>query len=389
MIERVENGVDSGNPRNAPIEEKLAVLDRDDWSRQEEYKGYDGITRPYFKDIKRINLLTADEEKILGRSIKSNQKALFNLILITQSNYTPLRSLQDLVTAWRKKKKTSREPIEFLFEELSRLIEMIRKLDHPGDELLFLCHKAQKLQADLNRSMTEMVRANLRLAVSIAKRYRYRGLSLSDLIQEANLGLMKAVVRFDYETGNRFSTFASWWIRQTIYRALCDQGRTIRLPVHIQEMRNQFNRAYAELFKELGREPSHSELSERSGLSMKKVLSIIQLHREPISLETPLSTDGESIGDLIENLDAISPLDAAQDMELANLAETALSALPERERRILCMRYGLGDVGPCTLEELGHELGISRERVRQLEQRALNRIRQMPERNNLKVYYQG
>jgi RNA polymerase primary sigma factor len=201
---------------------------------------------------------------------------------------------------------------------------------------------------------------------------------LADLIQEANLGLIKAVARFDYTTGHRFSTFASWWIRQSIYRALCDNGRTIRLPVHVQEMRNQFHRAFFELLRELGREPTYVEVADRAGLSVKKVLTIIQMNREPVSLETPLSKDGDLLGDLIENQDSPSPLEATLDAEMMNLAESALNALPLRERQILSLRFGLEDDGPYTLEELGRTLGISRERVRQLEQRALKRIRRMP-----------
>jgi RNA polymerase primary sigma factor len=211
---------------------------------------------------------------------------------------------------------------------------------------------------------------------------------LPDLIQEGNLGLMKAVARFDYETGNRFSTFASWWIRQTISRALCDQGRSIRVPVHFQEIRNQFYRCFFELVKELGRDPNPTEISERSGLSLEKILTIIQMNREPISLETPVSDDGDRLGDLIENTESVSPLEAFEENEILYLTEKALGTLSQRERQILSMRFGLGDVGPCTLEEVGQTLSISRERVRQLEKRALNRLRHSPERRRLKTYFE-
>jgi RNA polymerase primary sigma factor len=200
---------------------------------------------------------------------------------------------------------------------------------------------------------------------------------------------MKAVARFDYTTGNRFSTFASWWIRQTISRALSDQGRTIRVPVHFQEIRNQFYRAFFDLLKELGREPTPSEIAERSGLSAEKILTILQMNREPISLDTPVSEDGDLLGDLIENQDNISPLEAVVETELLDLTEKALKILSDRERQILSMRFGLGDNGTCTLEEVGECLNISRERVRQLEKRAMNRLRHSPERVKLKGYFDG
>ena len=344
------------------------------------------VIEPYFREMKQIPLLGPKEEQVLGKRIQDAQKGLLALAVGVKTTFVPLRSFQKLIRQWKKKKKNSREPIEFIFQELGRVLEMIRELDRPNKELIDFARKAEEMRTELGSAMGEMVQANLRLAVSIAKRYARRGLPLPDLIQEGNLGLMKAVARFDYTTGNRFSTFASWWIRQTISRALCDQGRTIRVPVHFQEIRNQFYRCFFEMVKELGRDPTPMEISERSGLSLEKILTILQMNREPISLETPVSDDGDRLGDLIENQDSLSPLDAVQETELMDLTERALATLSDRERQIISLRFGLGDNEQCTLEEVGQILSISRERVRQLEKRAVNRLRQAPDRRRLKVY---
>lgn len=349
----------------------------------------DEVISPYFKEMKQISLLSAEEEQRLGKRIKDAQTTLLKLALGIKTDFQPLRAYQKMLRLWKKKKKNSREPIEFIFKELKRVLKSIRKMDEPNPALLSFAREAERLQIELTEAMGEMVEANLRLAVSIAKRYARRGLPLPDLIQEGNLGLMKAVARFDYATGNRFSTFASWWIRQTISRALCDQGRTIRVPVHFQEIRNQFYRCFFELLKELGREPSPLEISERSGLSVEKILTILQMNREPISLEAPVSDDGDRLGDLLENRESVSPLDAAEETQMLQLTENALATLSTRERQILSMRFGLGDEGPCTLEEVGASLCISRERVRQLEKRALNRLRHSPDRRRLRSCFYG
>jgi RNA polymerase primary sigma factor len=339
--------------------------------------------------MKKLPLLKYEDEQRLGKRIKDAQSALLDLTLKVKTKYQPMLDLQETLNQWRNKRKNSRETIEYIMAELDGVMEGVEQMARPPRELKAFIKKARPLREELYRAMGEMVQANLRLAVSIAKRYARRGLPLTDLIQEGNLGLMKAVARFDYTTGNRFSTFASWWIRQTISRALSDQGRTIRIPIHFYEARNQFYRTFFELMQELGREPTPTEISERSGLSAEKILTILQMNREPISLDTPVTEDGDMLGDLIENKDNISPLEAAEETELYDLADEALSSLNEREKTILSMRFGLGDTGACTLEEVGNTLNISRERVRQLEKRAMNRLRHSPDRTKLKHYFRG
>jgi RNA polymerase primary sigma factor len=371
---------------------ELKVDDRETDSTSKEEKNKTSLTRSegvvssYFKEMRDISLLNFEEEQELGRSIKECQATLFTLCLNNKTSYVPLRAAQKKLRQWRGRKKPSNEPIELIFQEMKKTVQDIQALDRPDAELVSFAEEYNKLEKRLNTAMGEMVRANLRLAVSIAKRYANRGVSLPDLIQEGNLGLLKAAARYDYTTGYRFSTYASWWIHQTISRALSDQGRTIRVPVHFLEARKAFYRTYFSLVSEFGREPNLTELSERSGLSVEKILQIAQVGRDTVSLETPISDDGDSLRDLIKNEDSVSPLDAAQDNELLNLTQDALEILDPRERKILTMRFGLDNEGISTLEKVGQVLNISRERVRQLEKRALKRLRQSPQRNKLKNY---
>jgi len=339
--------------------------------------------RMYLKEIGKVPLLTAAQEVDLARRIEAGEFATELARLAEDDDKVDNKKLKNVV--------------EHVIAIRNHQFEKFGKVEGIGRDRMPKSWKPKsrndledllrRVERDGQLAKKRLIEANLRLVVSIAKRYVGRGMLFLDLIQEGNLGLIRAVEKFDYSKGYKFSTYATWWIRQAITRAIADQARTIRIPVHMVETINKLVRVQRALLQDLGREPTAEEIGRQMGVPADKVREIVKVSQEPVSLETPIGEEEDShLGDFIEDSDAVVPVDAASFILLQEQLESVLHTLSDREKKVIQLRFGLLDGHPRTLEEVGREFGVTRERIRQIESKTLSKLRHPSRSQKLRDY---
>lgn len=365
---------DQGKPSNETRGDKSAgrVMEVDS-SEEDLFQG--DLISCYLQDISHYPLLSPEREIELAKIIKEGQEELVGLLWDDRAKDSRLDGTRKQLRRWHEDSENYPGLREKMVEHALSTLQKVAIKESATEGQRQLLKEALEIARRIDIAKNEMVEGNLRLVLSIAKRHRGRGLSFLDLIQEGNMGLLKAVARYDYTKGNRFSTYATWWVRQSIIRGIYDKTRTIRLPVHFIEMKSYFFKIFYELVKDLGREPTPMEIAEHSGLGLDKVMMIIQLSSRPISLEAPIGTEEQRFGDFIADDEAVSPLEDVSKQELTEITGEVLGTLSSREETILKSRFGIDGRPTETLKTIGERFSVSKERIRQIEKKAIRKLR--------------